>query len=41
VHPAAQQVAYFAHVFGFLAGILLLPVLRQRVASRRVRAGWG
>jgi membrane associated rhomboid family serine protease len=41
VHPATQQVAYFAHVFGFLAGMLLLPVLRQRVAARRVRAGWG
>jgi membrane associated rhomboid family serine protease len=41
VHPAAQQVAYFAHVFGFLAGILLLLVLRRRDSSRRVRAGWG
>ncbi len=40
VHPAAQQVAYFAHVFGFLAGVLLLPLLR-RSAARRVRPGWG
>ena len=40
VHPAAQQVAYFAHVFGFLAGVLLLPLLR-RSAARRMRPGWG
>ena len=39
-HPAAQQVAYFAHVFGFLAGVLLLPLLR-RSAARRMRPGWG
>ena len=39
VHPAAQQVAYFAHVFGFLAGVLLLPLLR-RSGARRVRPGW-
>ena len=37
---ATQQVAYFAHVFGFLAGILLLPVFRRNGASRRVRTGW-
>ncbi len=40
LHPAAQQVAYFAHVFGFLAGVLLLPLLR-RSAARRMRPGWG
>ena len=40
VHPATQQVAYFAHVFGFLAGILLLLVMRRGTASRRTR-GWG
>ena len=31
---AGANVAYFAHVFGFIAGILLLAVLRP---SRRVR----
>ena len=40
VHAATQQVAYFAHVFGFLAGILLLPFFRQRAQARRARAGW-
>jgi membrane associated rhomboid family serine protease len=40
VHPAAQQIAYFAHVFGFLAGMLLLLVMRRGTASRRTR-GWG
>jgi len=39
--PAAEHVAYFAHVFGFLAGMLLLPVLRGRSASRRTKVGWG
>jgi membrane associated rhomboid family serine protease len=39
-HPAAQDVAYFAHVFGFVAGIVLLPLFRQRSASRRPRVGW-
>ena len=39
-HAATQLVAYFAHVFGFLAGVLLLPLLRRNDASRRVRAGW-
>ena len=39
-HPATEHVAYFAHVFGFLAGVLLLPFLR-RGASRRPRVGWG
>ncbi|HEU5287853.1 MAG TPA: rhomboid family intramembrane serine protease [Candidatus Limnocylindria bacterium] len=39
LHPATQGVAYFAHVFGFLAGILLLPVFRGR-GSRHARIGW-
>ena len=41
VHAATEQVAYFAHVFGFVAGILLLPLFRQRAATRRPRIGWG
>lgn len=42
VHPATQQVAYFAHVFGFLAGMLLLPLMRRNSGgTRRLRAGWG
>src|SRR5207245_2285970 len=32
-HPATEQIAYFAHVFGFFAGIALLFALRDR--SRR------
>jgi membrane associated rhomboid family serine protease len=40
-HAATAQVAYFAHLFGFLAGVLLLPAFRRNVASRRVRTGWG
>ncbi|TMB75457.1 MAG: rhomboid family intramembrane serine protease, partial [Chloroflexi bacterium] len=40
-HAAAQQVAYFAHLFGFAAGIVLLFVFRQRAAPRRARVGWG
>jgi membrane associated rhomboid family serine protease len=40
LHPATQAVAYFAHVFGFLAGILLLPLFRDR-GSRHARIGWG
>ena len=38
---AAEHVAYFAHVFGFLAGALLLPIFRRNGTSRRLRAGWG
>ena len=41
MHPAAQDIAYFAHVFGFLAGMLLLPLLRRGVAARRPRSGGG
>jgi len=39
-HAATQEVAYFAHVFGFFAGVLLLPLFRRNGASRRVRTGW-
>ena len=38
--PAAQDIAYFAHVFGFLAGVLLLPLIR-RGGGRRSGVGWG
>ena len=38
---AAQDIAYVAHVFGFLTGILLFPVVRPRGGGRRLRAGWG
>ncbi len=40
VHPSTQGVAYFAHVFGFLAGVLLLPLFRRGASSRRPRVGW-
>ena len=40
LHPATQQIAYFAHVFGFLAGLLLLLIMRRGSAARRTR-GWG
>ncbi len=36
-HAAAQQVAYFAHVFGFIAGMLLLPFFRRREQARHMR----
>lgn len=39
-HAATEQVAYFAHVFGFLAGMLLFPMLRERSTTRRARVGW-
>ena len=32
---ATQHVAYFAHVFGFLAGAILLPLLRRNRRSDR------
>lgn len=38
-HAATEQVAYFAHIFGFFAGIALVLVLRDR--SRRDPAGYG
>ena len=40
VHPATQQIAYFAHVFGFLAGMLLLLFMRRGAPPRRLRTGW-
>jgi membrane associated rhomboid family serine protease len=38
-HAAAQQVAYFAHIFGFAAGLLLLVFFRRADAARHVRFG--
>src|SRR5689334_10292770 len=40
LHTSTEQVAYFAHIFGFVAGILLLPLFR-RATMRRARVGWG
>ena len=40
LHTSTEQVAYFAHVFGFVAGILLLPLFRQRATTRRTKIGW-
>jgi membrane associated rhomboid family serine protease len=36
---AAQQVAYFAHIWGFAAGLLLQVFFRRADAARRVRFG--
>jgi membrane associated rhomboid family serine protease len=33
-HPAATNIAYFAHLFGFVAGIVLLFVFRRRAMGR-------
>jgi membrane associated rhomboid family serine protease len=38
-HAAAQQVAYFAHIWGFAAGLVLLVFFRRGEAARRVRFG--
>ncbi len=38
-HAAAQHIAYFAHIFGFAAGLLLLAFFRRGDATRRVRFG--
>ena len=38
-HAAAQQVAYFAHICGFAAGLLLLFFFRRSDAERRTRFG--
>ncbi len=38
-YAATEQVAYFAHIFGFVAGIVLLFVLRDR--ARRDPAPYG
>jgi membrane associated rhomboid family serine protease len=38
-HQATQNIAYFAHIFGFVAGIFLLLLLRQRREQGRFRFG--
>ena len=38
-HAAAQQVAYFAHISGFVAGLVLLFFFRRRDTERRARFG--
>jgi membrane associated rhomboid family serine protease len=38
-HQATANIAYFAHVFGFAAGILLLLLLRRRSEQGRFRFG--
>jgi membrane associated rhomboid family serine protease len=38
-HAAAQQVAYFAHISGFAAGLLLVFFFRRGGAERRARFG--
>jgi membrane associated rhomboid family serine protease len=38
-HQAAANIAYFAHLFGFAAGILLLVLFRQRREQGRFRFG--
>jgi membrane associated rhomboid family serine protease len=38
-HQAAANIAYFAHLFGFAAGILLLLLFRQRREQGRFRFG--
>ncbi len=38
-HQATENIAYFAHLFGFAAGILLLLLFRQRREQGRFRFG--
>lgn len=38
-HAAALQVAYFAHIFGFAAGLLLFVFFRSGDTARRARFG--
>ena len=38
-HAAATQIAYFAHIFGFAAGLVLLAFFRRAETARRVRFG--
>ncbi|MGH2473347.1 MAG: rhomboid family intramembrane serine protease [Candidatus Limnocylindria bacterium] len=38
-HRATANIAYFAHIFGFVAGILLLLLFRQRREQGRFRFG--
>lgn len=39
-HEATQNVAYWAHIGGFIAGIVLLLVFPARQASTRLRRAW-
>lgn len=38
-YPATEQVAYFAHIFGFFAGIALILLLRDRTSRAAARYG--
>ena len=38
-HQATSNIAYFAHIFGFVAGILLLLLFRRRREAGRFRFG--
>jgi len=38
-HPATAYIAYYAHIFGFIAGILLLFAFRRGQPSRHARYG--
>jgi membrane associated rhomboid family serine protease len=38
-HQASENIAYFAHLFGFAAGVLLLMLFRQRRDQGRFRFG--
>ena len=40
-HAASDQVAYFAHLFGFLAGVALIFVLRDRTQRGTQRGRYG
>ena len=40
-HAASDQVAYFAHLFGFLAGVALVFVLRDRTQRGTQRGRYG
>jgi membrane associated rhomboid family serine protease len=39
VHQATSNIAYFAHIFGFVAGMLFLLLFRQRREQGRFRFG--
>ena len=40
-HPASGQVAYFAHLFGFFAGVVLTFGLRDRTPRGTQRSRYG